>query len=846
VTDQETAPRPETTVTLGLTSAVAAGRLRIEGPNTIEEHGRRSLAAILIGQFASPLVLLLIAASVVAIAVGDRVDAGIILVIVVLSASLGFVQEARSEGAVAALRARLALQATVIRDGTERDIAAHQLVRGDVVVLNAGDIVPADGRILRANHLYVDESALTGESAPALKAARNGELDPTQEADRDAFVMFGTNVVSGLAQVELTATGDRTSYGRIARRLFERAPRNDFERGVRSFGLLVSRVILVLVVGVLAADIALKRPLVESLLFAIALAVGLTPELLPAIVTVNLSRGARALARRGVLVRRLPAIQNLGSMTILCTDKTGTLTEGRLTFNRAVRPDGDEATDALGLAWLNSHFEAGFTNPLDIAVLATGSGPSDLASYRKLAELPFDFERRCLGVLVARPDGSSLLISKGAPETILNRSTTVRTQRGTATLDATQRARIEAIIASAAAAGDRAIAVASRTGLAGTDLEPSLEAELVFEGLLLFSDPPKAGIGATLADLRTLGVALKVVTGDSEVVARAVAKGAGLEVQGVLTGDEIRTLSPQAFGARAVQTTIFARVDPDQKLRVIRALQGRGAVVGYLGDGINDAPPLHVADVGISVDNGTDVARAAADIVLLQPSLAAIAQGVREGRRTFANTLKYIRMGISSNFGNMLSMAGAAVLLPFLPMLPSQILLNNLLYDASQTAIPSDAIDPETETEPAAWDIGGIERFMVVFGPISSVFDYLTFGFLLLVLHANEPEFHTGWFIESLATQVLVIFAIRTRRSPFWRSRPSRPLVAAALTAVTVAILLPLSPLAPILGFSPLPPLFWAALASFVVAYLAMVEVVKRWLYRKGALRRGVIGATVS
>ncbi len=821
-------------------SAVAVERLRSEGPNTIEEHGRRSPAAILVSQFASPLVILLVAASVVAIAVGDQVDASIILVIVGVSAALGFVQEARSEGAVAALRARLALQATVIRDGVARDIPASELVRGDVVVLNAGDIVPADGRILDANHLYVDESALTGESAPGLKTAKPGPFDLVNDADKDAFVFFGTSVVSGVGHVELTATGSRTAYGLIARRLIERAPRNDFERGVRSFGLLVSRVILLLVVGVFAADIALRRPLVESLLFAIALAVGLTPELLPAIVTVNLSRGARALARRGVLVKRLPAIQNLGSMTILCTDKTGTLTEGRLTFERAIRPDGDEAPEALALAWLNSHFETGFTNPLDMAIEATGSGPPDLATYRKLGELPFDFERRCLGILVARPDGSPLLISKGAPEAILDRSSRIRTADGTAPLDASGRASVETLIAAAAADGDRTIAVGSRTDIDATNLEPSLESDLVFEGFLLFSDPPKADIGATLKELQSLGVSLKVVTGDSDVVARAVAKQAGLDVTGVLTGDEIRRLSPQAFGARAQATTIFARVDPDQKLHVIQALQARGEVVGYLGDGINDAPPLHVADVGISVDNGTDVARAAADIVLLQPSLAAIAQGVREGRRTFAHTLKYIRMGISSNFGNMLSMAGAAVFLPFLPMLPSQILLNNLIYDASQTAIPSDDIDPETEQEPARWDIGGIERFMLVFGPISSVFDYLTFGFLLVVLHASEAEFHTGWFVESLASQVLVIFAIRTRRSPFWRSQPSRPLIAAAIGAIVVAIVLAISPLGGILGFAALPPPFWATLAAFVIAYLAIVEVVKRWLYRRDADRSGV------
>lgn len=817
----------------GLTSAAAAERLRADGPNAIEERGRRTLVEVLLRQFASPLVLLLVAASIISIVVGEQVDAGIILGIVVLSAVLGFVQEARSEDAVAALRGRLALRATVVRDGREQDVPARELVRGDLVVLNAGDIVPADGRLIEANHLYVDESAMTGESAPAFKVAHTGELDPTKEADRDAFVFFGTSVVSGVGRAELTATGARTMYGLIARRLLERAPRNDFERGVRSFGLLVARVILLLVVGVFAVDVALKRPFVESLLFAIALAVGLTPELLPAIVTVNLSRGARALARHGVLTKRLPAIQNLGSMTILCTDKTGTLTEGRLSFEKAVRADGQEAPDVLGLAWLNSHFESGFTNPLDVAILATKAGPAELRSFHKLAELPFDFERRMLGILVRTPEGTTRLISKGAPEAVLERCTRVRSGGVSSTpLDRPGRERVKALIKSAAASGARTIAVATRDGLAAESLEPRSETGLTFEGLLIFSDPPKEEIGQTLATLGTLGVSLKVVTGDNDLVARAVAEQVGLPVEGVLTGDQIRKLGHAALVARAQRTTIFARVDPDQKLRIIRALQERGAIVGYLGDGINDAPPLHVADVGISVDNATDVAREAADIVLLQPSLAAIAQGVREGRRTFANTLKYIRMGTSSNFGNMVSMAGAALVLPFLPMLPSQILLNNLIYDASQTAIPSDGIDADVEVEPARWDIAGIERFMLIFGPISSIFDYATFGLLLLVLRASEAEFHTGWFVESLATQVLVIFAIRTRLSPFWRSRPSRPLAAAAIVAVAVAVLLPLSPLAGILGFTALPPLFWVSVGSFVLAYLAIVEVVKRWVFR--------------
>ena len=821
----DAAPLP-TPPARGLTAAEAARRLRRDGPNAVEAHLRRTYLAILVAQLASPLVVILLAASALSVAVGEHVGLGIILVIVALSAALGFVQEARSESAVAALRARLAPRATVVRDGRQEEIPATHLVSGDLVALRAGDVVPADGRLVEANHLFVDEAALTGESEATAKAVGTA-------SDQSGAVFFGTSVVSGEGQVVLTATGTRTAYGAIARRLEERAPETDFQRGVRRFGLLIARLTLLLVVGVFAVDVGLHRPLFESLLFAIALAVGLTPELLPAIVTVNLSRGARALASQGVLVKHLAAIQNLGSLTVLCTDKTGTLTEGRLRLVGALRVDCADAPAAAAAAWLNSHFESGFPNPLDQAILASLPAPAEAGSYRKLAELPFDFHRRCLSVLVAGPDGAATLISKGAPEAILARSVAARTADGPVPLGANERAAIARRIDDAAAQGQRAVAVATRAGLDGALLEVEDERGLLFEGLLLFADPPKVGISETLADLERMGLDLRIVAGDHELVARALATTIGLPVTGVLTGDEIGGLGHAAFVARAQTATIFARVDPDQKLRVIRALQERGAVVGYLGDGINDAPPLHVADVGISVDGATDVARAAADLILLEPSLAAIAAGVHEGRRTFANTLKYIRMGTSSNFGNMLSMAGATLVLPFLPMLPGQILLNNLIYDASQSAIPSDGVDPEESARRSRWDIGGLERFMLVFGPLSSLFDYLTFALLFALLGVDETAFHTGWFVESLATQVLVIFAIRTERSPFWRSRPSRPLVLSAAAAVAVAVGLPLSPLGPALGFGPLPLTFWLCLPLVVAAYLALVEVVKRWFWRR-------------
>ena len=851
-TPPSAAPSPD-----GLTSAEAALRLRRDGPNALGGEGRRGPLAVLISQFASPLVLILVAASLVSMAVGDRVEAGIILAIVAMSALLGFVQEARSEAAVAALQARLALRATVVRDGKQQDILIHDVVVGDIVVLGAGDIVPADVRLIEANHLFIDESSLTGESAAALKTPRDGKLNPDKDEDRAGLGFFGTSVVSGTGKAVVTATGTKTSYGVIAHRLAERAPETDFQHGVRAFGLLIGKVTMILVVGVFAINVALARPLFDALLFSIALAVGLTPELLPAIVTLNLTRGARALSAHGVLVKRLPAIQNLGSITVLCTDKTGTLTQGKLELVKAVgidKDDDEEATQALDYAYLNSHFQGSFQNPLDTAILASAKPPADLDSYKKLAELPYDFNRRMLSVVVQSGNGPALLVTKGAPESVMAACSHVREDdnpKAPGGLSARpldgEGARLDALVNDASTDGFRLVAVGSRelsakevAGLATPDAS-KLESDLTFEGVILFSDPPKPDVAAAITSLANQGIALKIITGDNDLVARHVAGLVGLAVEGVLTGDDMRKLTPTALIARAKKTTIFARVDPDQKLQVIRALRASGNVVGYMGDGINDAPALHVADVGISVDNATDVARSAADIILLEPSLAAISQGVTEGRRTFANTLKYIRMGTSSNFGNMISMAGAALVLPYLPMLPSQILLNNLIYDASQTALPSDNVDVDVQAEPARWDVHAIERFMVVFGPISSIFDYLTFGLLLLMLGTstkNEGSFQAGWFVESLFTQILVVLVIRTRMTPFWRSRPSRQLVMAIVAALTVAVIVTLSPIgAVLLSFGALPWQFWVLLVVLVSAYLTLIEIVKRFFDRYEARR---------
>ena len=840
---------------VGLTSEEAAARLKTDGPNSVGREGSRGPLEILISQFASPLVLILIVAGGASAILGDKATGLIILAIVLMSAALGFVQEARSAAAVQALQARLALKASVIRDGKQQELPISGLVVGDVVALGAGDIVPADVRVQESNHLYIDESSLTGESAASLKVVKDGKLDPSKEDDRDGLAFFGTSVVSGGGKAIVTATGARTSYGAIARRLLERAPDTDFQRGVKAFGFLITRVTLVLVVAVFAINIGLGRPLGEALLFSIALAVGLTPELLPAIVTLNLTRGARALASQGVLVKRLPAIQNLGSVTVLCTDKTGTLTQGKLELVKAVgidKDDAGEASHALTLAFLNSHFQASFENPLDTAILASAPAPADLNTYTKLAELPYDFNRRMLSVVVGQPGQAPLIVTKGAPESVVAHCTLVREGNGAKgpagtsarPIDQAEHKRLQALLDGASADGFRLVAVASRSldpkeldagaspaGTANLTDADRLETDLTFEGVILFSDPPKPGIGDTIAELARQGIALKIITGDNDLVARHVAEQVGLAVDGILTGDEMRRLTHPALIARAKRTTIFARVDPDQKLQVIRAVQQAGHVVGYMGDGINDAPALHVADVGISVDNATDVARSAADIILLEPSLEAISKGVTEGRRTFSNTLKYIRMGTSSNFGNMISMAGAAAILPFLPMTPGQILLNNLIYDASQTAIPTDNVDPEVEGVPARWDVHSIERFMILFGPISSIFDFATFGLLILLL-GSSPEsakaFHAGWFVESLFTQILVVLVIRTKMSPFWKSRPSKELALAVVGALAVAVIIPVSPLGAIFDFGALPVTFWLLLVVIVIAYLTMVEIVKR------------------
>ncbi len=704
--------------------------------------------------------------------------------------------------------------------------------------LGAGDLVPADASVVEARDLFLNQALLTGEPYPVEKHARGaGVRGPTDGGDALATVFMGTSVISGAATVEVVHTGSRTALGKIAETLSARPPPTAFEHSTQAFGLFIMRLTLLLVLAVLLINTGLHRPWLDSFLFALALAVGLTPELLPMIVSVCLARGALRMAEQKVIVKRLAAIHDLGSMDVLCTDKTGTLTEARIVLERHLDALGRESERVLLLAYLNSYFETGLRSPLDEAILRHGTHLS-ASGWEKIDEVPFDFERRRVSVLVA--DGHSrILLVKGAFEDVLRLSTHYEGDNPTdlRPLDAAASARIRKQFDALGRDGFRVLGVAWRE--VAPDRPHAVvddETELVLAGLAAFVDPPKASAAEAVQSLVASGVEVKVVTGDNELVTRHVCDRLGIRVSGAVTGSEIAEMDDQALQARVESTTLFCRVTPSQKNRIILALKQRGHVVGYLGDGINDAPPLHSADVGLSVEEAVDVAKEAASLILLEQDLEVLHRGVLEGRRTFGNVMKYVMMGTSSNFGNMFSMAGAALVLPFLPMLPVQILLNNLLYDVSELPIPMDEVDTEYLARPRRWDMAFIRDFMVTLGPVSSIFDFLTFFVMLSVLGADERVFHTGWFIESLATQVLVIFVIRTEGNPL-RSRPALWLTLSSLGVITAAIVLPLTPLGARLGFVPPPRTFFWALAAMVAVYLVAAEAAKRWFYWRVAAR---------
>jgi Mg2+-importing ATPase len=817
----------------GLTSADAARRLQEHGPNEPVHIRRRSAVAQFLHLFATPLVAILLVASVISAILGQAIDAAIIMTIVVLGVAINFWQTYRSQQASERLRSMVAPSATVRRDGTWREVPLRDIVPDDIVHLSAGDLVPADCRLLESRDLSVQQSSLTGESLPAAKEAASVGIPADAGPDSPHHVFFGTSVVSGTGVAVALATGPRTVFGDIARRLSVRAPETEFERGLRHFSGLILRTTVTLVLFILVVSIALRHDPFGSLLFAVALGVGLTPEFLPVIASVTLSRGALRMAREQVIVKHLPAIQNLGSIDVLCSDKTGTLTSGVMAFDRSFDAAGASSTRALTLARLNSQFETGIHSPFDAAILRqSDTADATLGGYEKLDEIPFDFDRRRVSVVLATPERGSdqvLLVTKGAPESVLAQSSHCEIAGRVVPFDGSSGQASHALCAELGANGFRVLAVAYRSLPRRARYARDDETDLVLAGFLSFADPILPDVAETLSDLKGDGVSVKILTGDQDVVAHHVCDQLGLVSDGVVTGDVVERLDDAALAHVVEEASVFARVSPGQKNRIIAALRRRGHVVGFLGDGINDAPSLHAADVGISVMNATDVARDAADIILTKPGLRVLHRGILEGRRASGNMMKYLLMGTSSNFGNMFSMAAASLFLPFLPMLPTQILLNNFLYDLAQVTIPSDNVDPWYVRRPQRWDIGIIRDFMLFIGPISSAFDFLTFYVMLQWFHADQRLFHTGWFVESLATQTLVLFVIRTMGNPL-KSRPSRALTLTVVAIVLIGIALPATPLGPILGFSVPPARYFGFVASVVLAYLVAVEFVKRRL----------------
>jgi len=811
----------------GITADTAAERLARIGPNVLGERKRSNAPTLLLRQVTSPLVLLLIAAAVLSFALHDSTDGIIILGIVGVSALLSFWQERGAAEAVEKLLATVAVKASVLRDGRQTEIAVDELVPGDVVLLSAGSSIPADCLLLIAQDLFVDEAALTGESFPVAKTP--GTVPPDAPLARRHNALFlGTHVISGTGQAVVVHTGKATEFGAIAARMRLRPPETEFEHGVRRFGYLLMEITLVLVIAIFAFNVYLHRAVLDSFLFALALAVGLTPQLLPAIISVNLATGARRMAAQKVIVKRLAAIENFGSMNILCSDKTGTLTEGRVRLQAALDAKGNESERVLFHAFLNAAYETGFSNPIDEAIRAHKVFPLD--GWRKLDEVPYDFIRKRLSVLVEH-DRRALLITKGAVQSVLDVCTGAELADGTPIPIAEARAEIERRYAALSAEGYRTLGVAMREVGTPGPIDRDSERDMTFLGLLALADPPKQAIAATVTALSQLGVRLKVITGDNALVAVRVGAQVGLPDLRILTGPEVRALSDEALPVAATETDIFAEVEPNQKERIIRALRKAGHVVGYMGDGINDAPALHSADVSISVQGAVDVAKEAADIVLLEPDLAVLEAGVREGRRTFANTLKYVFMATSANFGNMFSMAGASLLLPFLPLLPKQILLTNLLTDIPELTISSDRVDADWIERPRRWDIGFIRRFMLTFGLVSSAFDYLTFGVLLWLLQAGPAEFRTGWFVESVVSATLIVLVVRTRGS-FLHSRPGGALFGATLAVAAATLAIPYTALGAVFGFVPLPPLFLGLMGLIVLGCVLSAELAKRYFYR--------------
>ncbi len=830
--------------TAGLSRQDAKQRLIEYGANSLKKTHKSSGLMLLLNQFKSPIILILIFAAVLSIFLKDAADAILILTIVLISGLLGFWQEQGASNAVEKLLALVQVKATVLRNGESQEIPNQEVVPGDIVVLCAGKNIPGDCLFLESKELSVDEAALTGETYPVDKIS--GVLPAeTELSQRTNSLYMGTNVISGTGKAVVVFTGKETEFGKVSERLKLRSPETEFERGLSKFGYFLMEVTLILVVLIFLANVYLHRPVLESFLFSLALAVGLTPQLLPAIVSVNLARGAKKMAKKQVIVKRLPAIENFGSMNVFCTDKTGTLTEGEVKIHSAVDGLGKESDKVLLYIYLNAASASGYVNAIDAAIREYKK--FDISGYDKLDELPYDFNRKRLSILFKKAkntvlkspqveesfktDSTHLIITKGALKNILDICSTVETAEGKIIDIADQQEKLHQQAVDLGSKGFRVLGVAYRDFDRDT-LSKDDETKMIFLGYLALFDPPKVGIADTLKELEMLGITPKMITGDSKAVAISIIQQVGLPEPKTLTGSELDKLSDEALIHRVQYTNVFAEVEPNQKERIIIALKKAGNVVGYLGDGINDASALHAADVGISVESAVDVAKEAADIVLMAKDLNVLVAGVKEGRVTFANTLKYVFMATSANFGNMFSMAGISLFLPFLPLLPSQILLTNLLTDFPELTIATDRVDKELVSKPRRMDIKFIRNFMIVFGLLSSIFDYLTFGALLLLLHAQPEQFRTGWFLESVISASLVVLVVRTRQSIF-RSKPGKYLFMATLATIGVTIIIPWTPLGTLLGFQPLPLNFMLVLGAIVVLYVTAAENVKRVFYNQ-------------
>ena len=817
----------------GLSNQEAQDRYRLFGPNQIKEHHRMNIVRSLVAQFTSPLVMILLFAAVISFFVGEYTDTFIVTVIVVVSVLLSFSQEYQAGKAVEKMQSQLVIKASVLRDGKFTAIPAPEIVPGDVVALNAGSMIPGDGVIIEAQDFFVNQAILTGESFPVEKKPGKVAVD-SDIAARTNVTYMGTNVRSGMAKVLIVQTGTNSEFGEIALRLRQRPVETEFERGIRKFGVMLVRLMTVLILAVLIINLTLNRPPIDSLLFAIALAVGVAPELLPAIITITLSKGAQEMARSGVVVKKLSAIENLGSMDILCTDKTGTITKGVVKLDGALDILGNQNQDIMRYAYLNASFQTGIENPLDQAILALNV--TDIEGMDKLAEIPYDFQRKRLSVVIDCDPGTKLkplLIAKGALINILSVCTRINDEAGIVALDESHTDRINRLFEQWSNQGYRVLGLATKE-VAKKDQYTVAgdECEMTFQGFLLFFDPPKDDVANTIKSLGALGVTTKIITGDNHLVATHLADSIGLPVDGVITATQIKSMNEDALLYTVEKMTIFAEVDPTQKERIILALKKMGHVVGYMGDGINDAPALHEADVGISVDQAVDVAKEAADFVLVSQDLKLIITGVLEGRKTFNNTLKYIFTTTSANFGNMLSMAGASMFLPFLPLAAKQILLNNFMSDIPAIGIPGDNVDKQQILKPHHWDIRFISNFMIVFGLVSSLFDYATFGLLIVIVKASEAQFQSAWFIESLLSELAVALVVRTRLT-FYKSRPGNTLLFLTMATGLVALILFYTPLGPLLGFVILPPWLMACLVGITILYVLTIEIVKKIFYRR-------------